>query len=103
MKRNYTTFYIVRHGETVYNAKRIMSGHFDSPLTENGIKQAKSLGEKLKNTKIDIVFSSDLLRAQHKSLLLKENFLFRKPIFCEREITAILKEDLIQLIILIDN
>jgi probable phosphoglycerate mutase len=31
-----TTFYIVRHGETEWNAKKLMQGHADSPLTPQG-------------------------------------------------------------------
>lgn len=31
---NYCTFYLVRHGETEWNVKRIMQGHRDSQLSE---------------------------------------------------------------------
>lgn len=61
---NLTTFYIVRHGETEYNVKKIVQGHSDSPLTEGGIEQAKKLAQKLKGIKFDYAFSSDLLRAK---------------------------------------
>ncbi|HSW88635.1 MAG TPA: histidine phosphatase family protein [Candidatus Saccharimonadales bacterium] len=61
---NYTTFYIVRHGETEWNVKKLLQGQGDSPLTTTGIKQASILGGKLQNIHFDAVFSSDLLRAQ---------------------------------------
>lgn len=61
---NYCTFYLVRHGETDWNVKRIMQGHGDSPLTETGINQAKALAKKLKHTHFDKIFSSDILRAK---------------------------------------
>ena len=61
---NLTTFYIVRHGQTKWNLEGLMQGHSDSPLTKEGEEQAKILGDKLKNIKFDLVFSSDLFRAK---------------------------------------
>jgi len=58
------TFYITRHGETVWNTEHRMQGHQDSPLTENGILQAKQTAKKLKDIVFDHAFSSDLLRAK---------------------------------------
>ena len=63
-KNNYCRFYLVRHGETVWNVERIMQGHQDSPLTENGIEQAKQLGLQLEDIELTHVFSSDLFRAK---------------------------------------
>ena len=60
----YCTFYIVRHGETVWNTQGRMQGQKDSPLTENGLKQAKDVARKLRSIKFDAAFSSDLLRAK---------------------------------------
>ena len=57
-------FYIVRHGETEGNVKRLLQGHSDFPLTEKGIKQAQILADKFKKIHFDHAFSSDLLRAQ---------------------------------------
>lgn len=62
--KKYCTMYIVRHGETEANVKKLLMGQQDSPLTDNGIAQAKSLGEKFKDINFDAVFSSDLLRAK---------------------------------------
>jgi probable phosphoglycerate mutase len=42
-----TRFYVVRHGETLFNIKRLYQGWCDSTLTENGILQAKELYEGL--------------------------------------------------------
>ncbi|MBN2663481.1 MAG: histidine phosphatase family protein [Bacteroidales bacterium] len=55
--------YIVRHGETVDNLRGVIQGHLPGKLTETGILQAKKLGERLKDVKFDLVFSSDLHRA----------------------------------------
>jgi len=55
--------YLVRHGETTDNAKGIIQGHLPGKLSENGINQAKKVGERLKDVNFDIIFSSDLHRA----------------------------------------
>lgn len=44
MKKNYSTIYLTRHGETEWNEKKIIQGHSDIPF--------------------DAVFSSDLVRAK---------------------------------------
>ncbi|MGC8868635.1 MAG: histidine phosphatase family protein, partial [Sulfurihydrogenibium sp.] len=55
--------YLCRHGESEYNAKKIVQGHIDTNLTEKGIKQAQSLAEFLKDKNIQKIVSSDLKRA----------------------------------------
>ncbi len=59
-----TKIYVVRHGETHANLNKIVSGHFDSPLTVTGEQQAKLRQESLNNVYFDAVFSSDLVRAK---------------------------------------
>lgn len=54
---------IVRHGETEENKKRIIQGHMEGKLSEEGVNQAKKVGERLKNEKIDVIYTSDLGRA----------------------------------------
>jgi broad specificity phosphatase PhoE len=39
--------YLFRHGETVWNAERRAQGHLDSPLTEDGRRQAHAMGQAL--------------------------------------------------------
>ena len=60
----FCTFYIIRHGQTEWNLKKIIQGHRDSPLTEIGIQIANEHAKKLKNIHFDAVFSSDSLRAR---------------------------------------
>lgn len=55
---------IVRHGETEENVKKICQGQRPGKLTKNGIEQTKKLALRLKDKKIDVVFSSDLKRAK---------------------------------------
>lgn len=43
------TFYITRHGQTLFNAQSKIQGACDSPLTELGIKQAEIAGKHIKD------------------------------------------------------
>lgn len=69
---NKTTIYVVRHGQSIGNAKHDYKtdhnteqyGELQSPLTELGIEQAREIAEKLKDIKIDAILSSDLTRAR---------------------------------------
>lgn len=42
------TLYLMRHGETMFNAQHRIQGWCDSPLTERGIEQARAMGSKLR-------------------------------------------------------
>ncbi|MCK4730379.1 MAG: histidine phosphatase family protein [Candidatus Aenigmarchaeota archaeon] len=55
---------IVRHGETEYNTKKIFQGIINEKLNQNGIDQANKLSVRLKDEKIDLIFSSTLDRAK---------------------------------------
>lgn len=57
------TFYIVRHGETDWNAAGRWQGQTDIPLNDLGQRQASALGEYLRKIPIDRIVSSDLSRA----------------------------------------
>jgi probable phosphoglycerate mutase len=58
-----TQVIIVRHGETEWNIANIRQGHLDSPLTEEGIAQAKALARRLMRERFSALYSSDLGRA----------------------------------------
>ena len=64
--------YVVRHGQTECNEKGIVMGHADSPLTENGIAGAKEVAKVLQGKKFDKIFCSDLGRAVHTALIIKQ-------------------------------
>lgn len=55
--------YIVRHGETTWNALRKIQGATDIELNEKGIAYAKLTGEALAEVKFDLAISSPLKRA----------------------------------------
>lgn len=65
--------YFIRHGETVWNTEKRFQGLSNSPLTKKGEKQAKLLGEKLKEIKFDRFYSSALQRANNTAHLIKGN------------------------------
>ena len=54
---------ITRHGETEENLQGILQGHLHGTLSKNGIEQAKKVALRLKDEKIDIIYSSDLGRS----------------------------------------
>ncbi|ELS01548.1 fructose-2,6-bisphosphatase [Xenococcus sp. PCC 7305] len=60
-----TRVIIVRHGQSTYNAKKIIQGRCDeSVLTEKGIADAKNAGQALSNIKVDAFYCSPLQRAK---------------------------------------
>lgn len=61
--------YLIRHGETDWNKKRLLQGKQDIPLNEKGIRLAKLTGEKLSQIKFDKVYASPLKRAYETALL----------------------------------
>jgi 2,3-bisphosphoglycerate-dependent phosphoglycerate mutase len=58
-----TTLVLLRHGESQWNLENRFTGWIDVPLSEKGIEEAKSAGEKLKEYKFDHAFTSVLKRA----------------------------------------
>ena len=66
---------LVRHGESEWNLKNLFTGWRDVDLTEQGIKEARAAGRKLKAQGLvfDIAFTSALKRAQRTlDLMLEE-------------------------------
>lgn len=58
------TITFIRHGQSEDNPRGIWAGWKDAPLSELGIRQAKALGDHLSTTRIDLIYSSPLLRAR---------------------------------------
>lgn len=57
-------FYIVRHGQTLFNVQGKIQGWCDSPLTELGIEQAKKRANLLKDIDFVAAYSSTQERAK---------------------------------------
>jgi len=65
---------IARHGQTKHNLDRRYQGITDAPLNETGRAQAARLAERLAAEKIDVIYSSPLMRStQTAELLAKAN------------------------------
>ena len=69
--------YLVRHGETEFNAERRQQGHMDSPLTALGRAQAHAVGHLLKRQVGGEdgwrIIASPLGRAQHTAQIIGEH------------------------------
>ena len=60
---------LARHGETRWNAEGRYQGQVDVPLSEVGEAQARQLGERLREVRIDRAVSSPLSRARRTAEL----------------------------------
>ena len=70
-----TRVIIVRHGQSTYNAKKIIQGRCDeSVLTEQGIADAKTTGKALSNVKISAFYCSPLQRAKQTAEIIQSCF-----------------------------
>lgn len=58
-KEKQVRLYFVRHGQTQFNEEKRLQGHADSPLTENGIMQAKAVGRGLEHIQFEAAYASD--------------------------------------------
>lgn len=57
--------YVVRHGQTDGNVNKIVDGVRDIGLNDNGIEQAKTTRDNLKDIDFDLIICSPLLRTKH--------------------------------------
>lgn len=58
-----TTLCLVRHGETVDNARQLMQGQTQGQLNAKGFEQAEALAQRLASEPVDAFVASDLHRA----------------------------------------
>ncbi len=70
-----TEFWVVRHGESTWNADGRYQGQTDVPLSHIGILQAASLAERLTGLHFDAVYTSDLVRASQTAEAVAERLL----------------------------
>lgn len=62
--------YVVRHGETIWNTEKKLQGWKDSQLTENGMKNALLLGDRLKNIVFESIYTSPSGRTKDTAKLI---------------------------------
>ena len=56
--------YIVRHGQTDWNIKKLLQGKTDIKLNEEGIRQTKELSKVIDLNNIDVCICSPLKRTK---------------------------------------
>ena len=62
--------YVVRHGRTDSNDKKIFNGRYDEDINQTGINQAKIARDKLANCDIDLIISSPMKRTLHTAQII---------------------------------
>ncbi len=72
MKKNdQKVIFLIRHGNTEFNTKKVFRGHYDVPLDKNGINQAEKTGKFLNCIEINSIYSSPLSRAYKTAEIIK--------------------------------
>jgi uncharacterized phosphatase len=74
-----TSLYLVRHGETDWNAQRRIQGSTDIPLNEMGRDQAETTGRLLARRDWDGVYSSPLSRAFETASIIAQEVGLEEP------------------------
>lgn len=64
--------YLVRHGETEWNAARRIQGQSDSPLTAKGEYQARQVARRVRPEGITHIITSDLGRTRHTAQIIAQ-------------------------------
>ena len=82
--------YILRHCESESNLTLThFNGNLNGPLTKKGFKQAKILGKKLRNLKIDAIFTSTLIRSKETANAITKANKKRIPIIIDKRLDEI--------------
>ena len=66
-------FFVMRHGESVWNKENKFTGWVDVNLSEKGQQEALIAGDKLKNYNFDNIIISDLKRTRQTAIILLKN------------------------------
>ena len=85
-----TRIILVRHCEAAGNLNRRFQGHTDAEVTENGKKQLELLALRMRNVKIDYLYSSPLKRAYATAEAI--NQFHHLPIYVEADLMEITRE-----------
>jgi 2,3-bisphosphoglycerate-dependent phosphoglycerate mutase len=82
--------YILRHGQSLWNAENRFTGWKDIALSNKGIQEAIYVADIIKNSGIQVehIFTSDLTRAKETGQIIKTNLQLYVPF----ESTSLLNE-----------
>jgi len=67
-----TTIVLIRHGETDWNIQGRYQGQADPPLNSQGVLQAQQLALALRNSDLQILYTSPLQRAKQTAQILSD-------------------------------
>ena len=79
--------YLARHGQTPFNRDNKMQGVGKIPLTDEGSSYIHSVARNSRNTVIDLIYVSELLRAQQTAAVYKQYF--DVPLISDRRLNEI--------------
>lgn len=68
-----TRLVLIRHGETDWNVEGRYQGQADPPLNGRGLAQAKRLAEELEQARLEVLYTSSLLRARQTAEIICEH------------------------------
>lgn len=84
--------YVIRHGMTDWNTKKLLQGRSDIPLNETGRKEALLVKSKINISNIDLVYSSPLKRAYETAKIIVGSKEIKKVIYFWKEALAFWRE-----------
>ncbi len=64
---------LLRHGQSLWNAANKFTGWTDVDLSEKGEQEAATAGEQLADIRVDVVHTSDLMRAQRTAAIVMQH------------------------------
>lgn len=73
--------YLVRHGQSKNNALRLHQ-HGGIPLSKYGLEQANRVGRRFKKIPVEIIISSDFVRARQTAEIINK-YINKQIVFCE--------------------
>ena len=65
--------YVVRHGQTIVNAKGLINARNIIGINKTGKKEAENAAEQMEKTKIDLIFCSPLRRTKQTCKIINKN------------------------------
>ena len=71
---------LVRHGQSLWNLEDRFTGWVDVPLTDKGREEARRAGEKLRDIRFDVAYTSVLSRAQETLEIILEVLAQQPPV-----------------------
>lgn len=71
---------LVRHGESEWNAKGLWTGLTDISLSEKGKEEARIAAQEIQDIPLDMVFTSDLKRAQETADIITHQLATDSPL-----------------------